>query len=247
MSLYHVFWRLWTDFLALLTYKLPFLYKKRAYVLRHHGNSWWMKVSTHLPIREWQHKNPVRVCLWMWRSPCLWMHACVKTSPTKNKVGGNALSHSLKSRLGRHEYWAKKKKKNGQRSRFVPEKMQEGNKLKQSSASSSRGNRKRLGEPDSGSCTPGTIKISLRQEADLRQREPDRFCWRAAAVTLDGARAGGWPCPTISAQMFFDKVSSAFSGWPVAITCGKSRKILNFCWIRPALKPDELPKLIILY
>lgn len=135
------------------------LNKKKAYMLRHHGNHWWMKVSTHLPISvcvcgewggAWQHKNPVRVCLRMWRSPCLWMW---KTSLTKNKVGGNA---SLI--LWNQDLAVTSIEQNRQRSRFVPEKMQEGNELKQSSASSSRGNRKKAGRARFGKLHPWNNK-----------------------------------------------------------------------------------------
>lgn len=43
-------------------------------------------------------------------------------------------------------------------------------KMKHSSTSSLKGNRKRLRERDSGACSLGTMKISLEQETDMRQR-----------------------------------------------------------------------------
>lgn len=60
-------------------------------------------------------------------------------------------------------------------------------KMKHSSTSSLKGNRKRLRDRDSGACFFGTMKISLEQETDMRQRRPTDLCYRATTVTLDGA------------------------------------------------------------
>lgn len=87
----------------------------------------------------------------------------IKTWPTQATFLQSVFQICPRGRCGRgrrEERRGKKKKK----------------KLKQSSTSSSRGNRKRLGERDSGARSDGTIKISLWQETDLRQRGPDRFC-----------------------------------------------------------------------
>lgn len=161
------------------------LWWRRGYVLRHHGN--FRVAGDHTSIHtiradrpegalDYRMQNQCSLCLWVCCYVCVCAFVC------KQEGGRLFLRNTIFPPLSFFEIKTWPTQANS--AVVVPDLSQRrsgreggrGGKMKQSSTSSFRGNRKRLREKDSGSCSLETIKISLWEETDLRQRGSDRVC-----------------------------------------------------------------------